>query len=89
MRKPIFDRVTIIGLGLIGSSLCHVIRREGLAKTIVGSAKSEATLKTAERLNLCDALYADPAEAAADADLIILCSPIGTYGPLAEKIAPV
>lgn len=89
MRKPIFDRVTIIGLGLIGSSLCHVIRQEGLAKTIAGSAKSEATLKTAERLNLCDALYADPAEAAADADLIILCSPIGTYGPLAEKIAPV
>jgi cyclohexadieny/prephenate dehydrogenase len=89
MAEPHFDRVAIIGLGLIGSSLCHVMRREGLAKVIAGSARSEETLKTAERLQLCDALYADPAEAAADADLIILCSPIGTYGALAEKIAPV
>jgi cyclohexadieny/prephenate dehydrogenase len=89
MAKPVFDRVAIIGLGLIGSSLCHAMRREGLAKVIAGNAKSEATLATAERLKLCDALYADPAEAAADADLIILCTPIGTYGGLAEKIAPV
>lgn len=88
MRKPIFERVAIIGLGLIGSSLCHAMRREGLAGTIAGSAKSEATLKTAERLKLCDAFYADPAEAVADADLVILCTPVGTFGTLAEKIAP-
>src|SRR5512138_1210399 len=89
MGKPLFDRVAIIGLGLIGSSLCHAMRREGLAQTIVGNAKSEATLATAERLKLCDALHADPTEAVAGADLIILCSPVGTYGALAEKIAPV
>ena len=88
MRKPIFERVAIIGLGLIGSSLCHAMRREGLAGTIAGSAKSEATLKTVERLKLCDAFYADPAEAVADADLVILCTPVGTFGTLAEKIAP-
>lgn len=88
MHKPIFERVAIIGLGLIGSSLCHAMRREGLAKVIVGSAKSEATLKTAERLKLCDAFFADPVEAVADADLVILCTPVGTFGALAEKIAP-
>ncbi|MBX2805607.1 MAG: prephenate/arogenate dehydrogenase family protein [Hyphomicrobiales bacterium] len=88
MRSPLFDRVAIIGLGLIGSSLCHVMRRENLASEVAGSARSAATLKTAERLKLCDRLYADPAEAAANADLVILCSPVGTYGALAGKIAP-
>ncbi len=88
MPKPLFERIAIIGLGLIGSSLCHVIRREGLAKTIAGCAKSEATLTTAERLKLCDAHFSDPAEAVADADLVILCTPIGTFEGLAKAIGP-
>jgi cyclohexadieny/prephenate dehydrogenase len=88
MSKAVFEHVTLIGLGLIGSSLAHAIRRGGLAKRITGHAKSEATRKTAERLRLCDAVYADPAEAVEGADLVILCTPVGSYGPLAEAIAP-
>ena len=88
MTKPLFDQVALIGLGLIGSSLSHAIRRGGLAARITGAAKSEATRETAERLQLCDAVYADPAEAVAGADLVILCTPVGSFGAIAEAIAP-
>ncbi len=88
MAKPIFDQVALIGLGLIGSSLSHAIRRRGLAGRITGCAKSEATRKTAERLGLCDAVFADPAEAVAGADLVVLCTPVGSFGAIAEAIGP-
>jgi cyclohexadieny/prephenate dehydrogenase len=89
MSTPIFHHVALIGLGLIGSSLSHAMRRRGLAARITGHAKSEATRKAAERLKLCDAVYADPAEAVVGADLVILCTPVGSYGALAKAIAPV
>ena len=83
-----YDHVALIGLGLIGSSISHAVRRGGLAKRITGSARTKATLAAAERLGLCDAVYADAGEAVAGADLVILCTPVGTYGALAEAIAP-
>ncbi len=88
MSKPLFDQVALIGLGLIGSSLSHAIRRGGLAKKITGAARSEATRKTAERLRLCDAVFADPADAVRGADLIVLCTPVGSFGTIAEAIRP-
>ena len=89
MPAALYDHVALIGLGLIGSSLSHAIRRGGLAKRITGSAKSVATLEAAERLNLCDAVYTDAAVAAAGADLVIFCTPVGSYGALAAAIGPV
>lgn len=88
MGKPVFNHVALIGLGLIGSSISHAIRRDKLAKRITGAAKSKTTRKTSERLGLCDAIYADPAEAVRGADLVILCTPVGTFGELAKAIAP-
>ncbi|WP_088344987.1 MULTISPECIES: prephenate/arogenate dehydrogenase family protein [Rhodomicrobium] len=88
MPGPHFDHVALIGLGLIGSSISHAIRRGGLAKRITGAARSEETRKIAERIKLCDAVYADPAEAVAGADLVIICTPVGAFGPVAEAIRP-
>jgi cyclohexadieny/prephenate dehydrogenase len=88
MSGPFFDRVALIGLGLIGSSISHAMRRGGLAREIVGSAKTEATRATALRLGLVEQAYADPAEAARDADLVILCVPVGACGAIAQQIAP-
>jgi cyclohexadieny/prephenate dehydrogenase len=88
MPRAIYDHVALIGLGLIGSSLCHAMRRGGLARRITGHARSEATRQTADRLRLCDAVFADPAEAVAGADLVILCTPVGRYGAIAEAIRP-
>jgi cyclohexadieny/prephenate dehydrogenase len=86
---PMFDRVALIGLGLIGSSLSHAIRRAGLARIIVGHAQTERTRATALRLGLVSEAHATAAEAARDADLIILCVPVGACGDVARQIGPV
>jgi cyclohexadieny/prephenate dehydrogenase len=88
MSTPSFERVALIGLGLIGSSLSHAMRRAGLAGTIVGNAQTAKTRDTALRLGLVSAAYATAAEAVRDADLVILCAPVGVCGPLAKEMAP-
>jgi cyclohexadieny/prephenate dehydrogenase len=88
MTTDSFERVALIGLGLIGSSLSHAMRRQGLARSIVGHALSATTRDTALRLGLVTSVYATAAEAVAGADLVILCTPIGAYRELAGAIAP-
>ena len=87
MTQPLFDRVTLIGIGLIGSSIARVMRRDGLAGSIVACARSDATLNAVQRLNLADKVTKDAAEAARDADLVMICTPVSTYGAIAETIA--
>ena len=82
-----FRRVALIGLGLIGSSLAHAIKRENLAETISGYDASEAVRHRAAELGLA-AIAAGPAEAVKGADLVILCSPVGSYREIAAAIAP-
>ncbi|MDP6173254.1 MAG: prephenate/arogenate dehydrogenase family protein [Rhodospirillales bacterium] len=86
--KPMFSRITLIGIGLIGSSLAHVIRRHGLADHIAVAARSAESLEVAQELGLADSIYLDAAEAVKDADLVIICTPIGTYRAIGEMIAP-
>ena len=83
-----FQHVALIGLGLIGSSLSHAMRRGKLANRITGHARSKATRDKALELGLVDAVFGDPAEAVAGADLVILCVPVGAYGALAGQIGP-
>ncbi len=87
-EKPLFERVALIGIGLIGSSLAHVIRRENLAGEIVVSTRSPQTLKRAEELGLGDRYEAEAAKAVEGADLVILSIPVGAYGPVAQQIGP-
>lgn len=82
----LFDRVALIGIGLIGSSLAHVMRKQKLAAEITGYARSEATRAKALELGLVDHVCSTAAEAVQGADLVILCSPVGTYGELAREI---
>jgi cyclohexadieny/prephenate dehydrogenase len=83
-----FDKIALIGIGLIGSSISHAARRAGLAKSIVGSARTKATVETALRLDLIEKGFASAAEAAAGADLVIVCAPVGVCGAIAKEIAP-
>ena len=83
-----FERVALIGIGLIGSSISHACRRAGLARTIVGSARTAATVETALRLGLIDEGYGSAAEAVRGADLVIVCVPVGLCGAIAEEIGP-
>lgn len=84
----LFRRVALIGIGLIGSSLAHAMRRKNLAGEIIGYARSEATRTKAREIGLVDKVFATAREAVEGADVVILCSPVGTYAALAEEIAP-
>ena len=88
MSGVMYERIALIGIGLIGSSLARVIRREGLAKHIVVSTRSDETLQRAKDLNLGDSYVASAAEAVKDADLVIVSVPVGSSGAVAEQIAP-
>lgn len=88
MSEPIYDRVALVGIGLIGSSLARVIRREGLARTIVVSTRSPATLERARQLDLGDIYEQDSAQAVKDADLVVVSVPVGASGAVAAQIAP-
>ncbi|WP_048645094.1 prephenate/arogenate dehydrogenase family protein [Nitratireductor soli] len=88
MPEPLFDKVALIGIGLIGSSLAHAIRRAGLARSVTVSTRSEATLERARALGLGDDYERQAADAVRDADLVIVSVPVGASGAVAEAIAP-
>ncbi len=83
-----FDRLALIGIGLIGSSIAQAVRARGLAREIAISTRSPETLARAEELNLGDAYSLDAVDAVEGADLVILCVPVGAYGAVAKWIAP-
>lgn len=85
--KPMFERMALIGLGLLGSSLALVAKREGLAGHIAGSTRSQETRDRAFELGFLDSVHETAQEAVKGADLVVLCSPVGTYGALAATIA--
>ena len=84
----IYDRVALIGLGLIASSLYWAIKRDGLAGEVVGYARSSETRETAREIGLCDTVYESAAEAVEGADLVVLCVPVGAMESVAREIAP-
>lgn len=84
----VYDRVALIGLGLIASSMCHAMRRAGLVGEIVGYARSSETREIAREIGLCDHVFDSAAEAAKDADLVVLCVPVGAMEAVAREIAP-
>lgn len=84
-----FERVALIGIGLIGSSLARAMRRGGLCREIVACARSDASRGRALDLGIADRAVADAADAVAGADLVVLCAPIGSYGALSAAIGPV
>lgn len=86
--SAIYGRVALIGLGLIAGSMALAMRRAGLVDEIVGTARSEATLRAAERRGLCDRVVATPEDAVEGADLVILAVPVGAMGEIAARIGP-
>ncbi|MDR6668141.1 cyclohexadieny/prephenate dehydrogenase [Rhizobium sp. 1399] len=82
-----FNRITLIGIGLIGSSLAHDIKRLGLANEVVVATRSAETLKRAEELELGDRYTTSSAEAVKDADLVVVSVPVGASESVAKEIA--
>ncbi|WP_027153400.1 prephenate/arogenate dehydrogenase family protein [Mesorhizobium sp. WSM2561] len=88
MTSPRFEKIALVGIGLIGSSLARVIHREGLAGHVAISTRSETTLARAKQLGLGSSYTTDAKEAVGDADLVIVSVPVGSSGEVAEEIAP-
>ncbi len=84
----VYNRVALIGLGLIASSMAHAMRAQGLAGEIVGHAKSAETRAVALEIGLCDRVCATAAEAVQGADLVVLAVPVGAMAALAAEIGP-
>jgi cyclohexadieny/prephenate dehydrogenase len=81
-----FEKLALIGIGLIGSSIARAVKLKGLAKTIAISTRKAATLDEARALGLGDIYTLDAAEAVAGADLVILCAPVGAYAEVMKQI---
>lgn len=89
MTEPLFQRLCIIGPGLIGSSILRLAkRRDDIARVVVAHAQSEATRARVAELGIADVVEADPARAVAGCDGVILCVPVGAYAGVMAKIAP-
>ncbi|MTH95470.1 prephenate/arogenate dehydrogenase family protein [Roseibium sp. RKSG952] len=88
MTAPLFNRLALIGIGLIGSSIAQAVRARGLAGEIAISTRSEETLRRAGELGLGDHYVLDAADAVEGADLVILCVPVGANEAVAKWIAP-
>jgi cyclohexadieny/prephenate dehydrogenase len=89
MTTRLFDRVALIGIGLIGSSLARALRRDSPETTILACARRAETLATVRRLELADQITDDPAEAAKGADLVVIATPLSAYPQIGERISPV
>jgi cyclohexadieny/prephenate dehydrogenase len=81
-----FEKLALVGIGLIGSSIARATRLKGLARHIAITTRKEETLEEARALNLGDSYTLDAAEAVRGADLVILCTPVGAYGAVMESI---
>ncbi|MBF0393723.1 MAG: prephenate/arogenate dehydrogenase family protein [Alphaproteobacteria bacterium] len=88
MAEPMFERAAFIGIGLIGSSLARLMKRDGLARHVVAVARNEKTRATALELGVVDEATADIAHAVRGADLVMVCTPIGAYADVAASFGP-
>ena len=82
-----YDRVALIGLGLIASSMFWAMKRAGMSGHVTGYARTAETRDTARKIGLCDTVCDDLAAAVANADLVVLCVPIGAMGRVMAEIA--
>ena len=89
MPEPLFERIALIGVGLIGSSIARIARQRGdLARELVVNARTQKTLDRVMELGIADRVELDPGRAVAGADCVILGAPVGAFADLAAAIAP-
>ena len=84
---PLFNRLALIGVGLIGSSIARAAREQNLVRSIVATARSPATRRRVAELGLTDQVVETNAAAVEGADLVIVCVPVGACGEVAKEIA--
>ena len=88
MTEPLFEKLALIGIGLIGSSIAINAKASRLARHVAITTRRKETLDKAEALGLGDSYHLEAAEAVKDADFVILCVPVGVCGAITREIAP-
>jgi cyclohexadieny/prephenate dehydrogenase len=86
VTAPIFNRLALIGVGLIGSSIARAARAQGAVRSIVATARTPATRRRVAELGIADQVVETNAAAAEGADLVIVCIPVGACGAVAQEI---
>lgn len=87
MKLPFFNRMVVVGVGLIGGSLAMAGRRKGLVKEIIGVGRSAGNLREAVKLNVIDSFVFDISDAVKGADLIVLATPVGSFEWLVKQMS--
>ncbi|MGH7212742.1 MAG: prephenate/arogenate dehydrogenase family protein [Acetobacteraceae bacterium] len=89
MKAPLFRRLALLGVGLIGGSVARIAKERGeLAEEIVANARTQHTLDRVMELGIADRVELYPARAVSGADCVMLCAPVGAFADLAAAIAP-
>lgn len=89
MAEPVFERLCLVGVGLIGSSIARVARLRGdIARTVVVTTRRAETLARVRELGIADVVEDDMAKAVEGCDGVILCVPVGVYATVMKQIAP-
>jgi prephenate dehydrogenase len=83
-----FEKIAIVGVGLIGGSLARAVKEKRLGSVVVGLGRGETNLRKALELGVIDVMSLDLETGIRDADLVVLAAPVGSLGPLIRKIAP-
>ncbi len=89
MAEPVFERLCLVGVGLIGSSIARAARKRGdIARTVVATTRRAATLTRVRELGIVDVVEEDPGRAVEGCDGVVLCVPVGAYAAVMAEIAP-
>ncbi len=88
LSEPLFDRLALIGIGLIGSSLARVCRRKGIVRKIIASDLSADVCARVHELGIADEVAESAPAAVEEADLVILCAPVGRWRRSRGRSAP-
>ena len=87
-KRPLIQRLCIIGVGLIGGSLARALREAGEVGEVIGCGRGEANLQAAVRLGVVDRYETDPAHAVAGADVVVVAVPLGAIAAVLRSIVP-
>jgi len=85
-KAPLFNRLALIGMGLIGSSIARAARAQGVVRSIVATARSAPTRRRVTELGIADQVVETNAAAVEGADLVIVCIPVGACGEVAKEV---
>ncbi len=88
MVNPQFNKVVIFGVGLIGGSFALALRKANAVREVVGFGRSTASLNLAQQLGIIDRAASDVADEIANADLVLLATPVGQMADIMQRLAP-